>query len=981
MHDSVLGSRLLSLHGLLRRYALCELDMKKISWILLAKEIEHTTTNGGVFGLVFGNENSSSEDSYVERLLDRISNGKLAEDRRNAITELQAIVSESQAAQLAFGAMGFPVLLSVLREERDDVEMVRGALETLVSALTSISHAKVSSNEVQSALMNTDLLSREAESISLLLSLLTEDDFYVRYYTLQLLTALLTNSPQRILESRIAKFHFRLQEAILTIPRGITRLMDMLMDREVIRNEALLLLTHLTREAEEIQKIVVFEGAFEKIFGIIKEEGVSDGGVVVQHMAAVGHESGNVVDAGEGQFIHRVVLEDCLELLNNLLRSNASNQVLLRETIGLDSLISILKLRGSGYTFTQQKGGSDTDPGKDLNKQTNKKTLIQKKVLDHLLMISVESQWAPVAVRCAALRCIGDLIAGDSKNCDVLSSKFLGEEPQVEPALNSILRIILRTSSMQEFIAADFVFKSFCEKNVDGQSMLASTLIPQPFCMNDAPLEEDVNMSFGSMLLHGLTLGENDGDLEVCGRAASVLSHVLKNNLHSKERLLKFSLVLRIEIEAPVPSIGSPEPLMHRMVKYLALASSMKSKDGKSRSSGNSYIQENILKLLITWLADCPDAVHCFLDAHPHITYLLELVSNLSETVCVRGLAAVVLGECVIYNKLTDSATDAFAIVDMTSKKIGLGSYFLKIEEMQKSLVFANLESSLNRKSFTRSSAASMEDIADSDINDLSEQKNMNHTILSSILDSYFVNLVKGLESDIREQIVEVFSHPKMKVAAVPAELEQKIGENDLEYTKRLKAFLEKQCSEIQDLLSRNATLAEDLATKGGGGNFQLEQRVSESSDKVQINALSRDLQEATKRLEILKAEKAEAESDTRKYRSLAEKMEADLRSLSDAYNSLEQSNIELEKQVHSMKNGGPSTFLDVDAIKSEAREEAQKENESELNDLLVCLGQEQSKVDKLSARLLELGEDVDKLLEGVGDDVGNVEDEEEDTE
>lgn len=33
---------------------------------------------------------------------------------------------------------------------------------------------------------------------------------------------------------------------------------------------------------QEIQKIVVFEGAFEKIFSIIKEEGGSEGGVVVQ---------------------------------------------------------------------------------------------------------------------------------------------------------------------------------------------------------------------------------------------------------------------------------------------------------------------------------------------------------------------------------------------------------------------------------------------------------------------------------------------------------------------------------------------------------------------------------------------------------------------------------------------------------------------------------------------------------------------------
>lgn len=835
----------------------------------------------GVVGLVFGNENSSNEDSYVERLLDRISNGKLPEDRRNAIIELQAVVAESQPFQLAFGAMGFPIMLSVLKEERDDVEMVRGALETLVSALTPINRAKGSSNEVQPDLMNTDLLSREAGSISLLLSLLEEDDFYVRYYTLQILTALLTNSPQR------------LQEAILTIPRGITRLMDMLMDREVIRNEALLLLTHLTREAEEIQKIVVFEGAFEKIFSIIREEGNSDGGVVVQ---------------------------DCLELLNNLLRNTASNQVLLRETIGLDSLISILKLRGNSYTFTQQKtinllstletiklllkGGSEADPGKDMNKQTNKTALVQKKVLDHLLVLGVESQWVPVAVRCAATRCIGDLIAGDSKNLDLLASKVFGEAPQDEPALNSILRILLRTSSMQEFIAADYVFKSFCEKNADGQSMLASTLIPQPYSMNHAFLEGDVNMSFGSMLLHGLTFGENDGDLETCCRAASVLSHILKDNLQCKER------VLRIEIEAPTQSLGAPEPLMHRMVKCLALASSMKSKDGKSSTSGNSYIQAIILKLLITWLADFPSAVHCFLDARPHLTYLLELVSNLSETVCIRGFAAVVLGECVIYNKSTESGKDASAIVDTISQKVGLSSYFLKFDEMQKSFVFANVESSLVHKSFTRSSAASMADIEDVDENDMSEKKNMDHPVLSSILDSYFVNLVKRLEADIREQIVEVYSHPKTKVAVVPAELEQKSGESDGEYVKRLKAFVEKQCSEIKGLVIRNATLAEDLAKTGS--SFQSEQRGSGGSDRVQIETLRRDFHEACQRLEALKAEKAKVESEAIMYRNLAEKTEADLRSLSDAYNSLEHSNLQLENEVKALKREGHSAFPDV---------------------------------------------------------------------
>ncbi|KAK2984564.1 hypothetical protein RJ640_018942 [Escallonia rubra] len=867
----------------------------------------------GMVGLVFGNESSnSSEDSYVERLLDRISNGVLAEDRRSAIAELQSVVAESRAAQLAFGAMGFPVLLSVLKDERDDVELVRGALETLVSALTPIAHAKGPKNEVQPALMNTDLLSREAESISLLLSMLSEEDFYVRYYTLQLLTALLTNSRNR------------LQEAILTIPRGITRLMDMLMDREVIRNEALLLLTYLAREAEEIQKILVFEGAFEKIFSIIKEEGGSDGGVVVQ---------------------------DCLELLNNLLRNNTSNQVLLRETIGFEPLISILKLRGSTYSFTQQKtinllgvletvsllmmGGPVTEAGKDVNR---------------------------------AFRCIGDLIVGHPKNLDALASKVLGEEPQVEPALNSILRIILRTSSMQESTAADYVFKSFCELNSDGQKMLASTLIPQPQSMTHAPPEEDVKMSFGSMLLRGLALSENDGDLETCCRAASVLSHVLKDNTECKER------VLRVELEAPMPSLGTPEPLLHRMVKYLVLASSMRGKEGKSSTSGNLYIQPTILKLLVIWLCDYPSAVHCFLDSRPHITYLLELVSDSITTVYIRGLASILLGLCVIYNKSIDSGKDASSVVDAISQKVGLTSYFLKFDELQKSFYFSSAKTAQPHKPLTRSTAASMAEIEDIDENETTGQKTEDHPMLAAILDSQFISTVRKLEADIRESIVDIYSNPKSKVTVVPTELEQRTGENDGDYIKRLKSFVEKQCSEIQELLNRNATLAEDLAKTGGSGSSRAESRSSGGSERVQVEVLRRDVQEAALRLEMVTKEKAKIESEASMYQNLAAKTESDLKSLSDAYYSLEQANFNLEKEIQALKTG------DMEGIVAKAKEEAQKEHEAEESDLFVCLGQEQSKVEKLSARLLELGEDVEKLLEGIvdGNDTDLLEDDEE---
>lgn len=182
----------------------------------------------------------------------------------------------------------------------------------------------------------------------------------------------------------------------------------------------------------------------------------------------------------------------------------------------------------------------------------------------------------------------------------------------------------------------------------------------------------------------------------------------------------------------------------------------------------------------------------------------------------------------------------------------------------------------------------------------------------------------------------------------------------------------------FQRLLGQNATLVEDLSRIGTSGDSHSEPRVNNGADKVQAETLHRDLLEAAQRIEMLKAEKKKTESEVSMYKDLAAKLESDLKSLSDAYNSLEQVNFRLENDLKAVNGQGSSSLPDIDAIKVEAREEAQKESEAELNDLFVCLGQEQSKVEKLSSKLLELGVDVDKLLEGLGEETGLPDDEEE---
>lgn len=64
------------------------------------------------------------------------------------------------------------------------------------------------------------------------------------------------------------------------------------------------MLTLLTKSNANIQKILAFENAFDRLFDVIQEEGNADGGIVVQ---------------------------DCLNLMLTLLRNNISTQNFFKE--------------------------------------------------------------------------------------------------------------------------------------------------------------------------------------------------------------------------------------------------------------------------------------------------------------------------------------------------------------------------------------------------------------------------------------------------------------------------------------------------------------------------------------------------------------------------------------------------------------------------------------------------------------------------
>lgn len=160
-----------------------------------------------------------------------------------------------------------------------------------------------------------DLFLDKPEPLHALLPLLSpQRTFYLRFSSLQLLALLLRHRKAVV------------QSHVLISPGGCGAILDCLLttspqghslgsSAEIIRNEALLLLPHLVDSNVDIQKLIAFEGAFEKLLDVVAQEGRIEGGVVVQ---------------------------DALEALEALLRYNVSNQNYFRETLSIPLLAPLL---------------------------------------------------------------------------------------------------------------------------------------------------------------------------------------------------------------------------------------------------------------------------------------------------------------------------------------------------------------------------------------------------------------------------------------------------------------------------------------------------------------------------------------------------------------------------------------------------------------------------------------------------------------
>lgn len=862
-------------------------------------------------------------------------------------------------------------LINILQTDRSDSEILGYALDTLYNVICNDEEEEQDENAQKQAddlsLQFTDTFIQDPEHVTLLLTLLEEFDFHVRWPGVKLLTALLKNQGPQI------------QGIILVSPMGVSRLMDLLADsREVIRNDGLLLLQQLTKGNAAIQKIVAFENAFERLLDIITEEGSSDGGIVV---------------------------EDCLLLLLNLLKNNSSNQNFFKEGSYIQRMKPWFEVGDDNSGWSAQKVTNlhlmlqlvrvmvspVNSPGATASCQ---KSMFQCGLLQQLCTILMATG-VPADILTETINTVSEVIRGSQVNQDYFASVNAPSNPP-RPAI--VVLLMSMVNERQPFVlrcAVLYCFQCFLYKNQKGQGEIVATLLPSTIDAN--------SISAGQLLCGGLFSADSLSNW--C--AAVALAHALQDNLTQKEQLLRVQLAT---------SLGKPPvSLLQQCTNILSQGSKVQTRVG-------------LLMLLCTWISNCPIAVTHFLHNQENVPFLTAQISeNLGEDErLVQGLCALLLGICIYYNDNSLENYTKEKLKQLIEKRIGKENFVEKLGFITKhelysraaqkpQPVFPSPEQMLFDHEFTKL-VKELEGVITKAVHKSSEEEKKEEEVKKTLeqhdnIVTQYKELIREQDAqlqELKEQVASMTSQNEQLQATITQQQSQIQQHKDQYNILKLKLAKENQGQsnsqgdgsqvnglqteeltqlreEVEELRKQHSLLQTQLSDKdalisslksgaaqtaegpaGGSDNTELLQELEALRSQVQsqsteIGQLKMERQDLLRRAEagssdtlpssdssLDAAKMAELESRLGAQTSEMERLKAEVKNLSE-------SRAELEKQLDSTT----STVAILQTEKEKLQTDVQ-ESKKEQDDLLMLLADQDQKITSLKKRLKDLGETVE---------------------
>ncbi|KAJ3615114.1 hypothetical protein NHX12_018682, partial [Muraenolepis orangiensis] len=894
----------------------------------------------------------------IQKLCDRVASSTLLEDRRDAVRALKSL---SKKYRLEVGTQAMSDLVQILQTDRSDSEIIGYALDTLFNIICNdeeeeqdaasmgMRKAVAVPDENSQKQMDdlgvqfTDKFIQDPENITLLLTLLEEFDFHVRWPGVKLLTILLKNQCVQV------------QGIILVSPMGVSRLMDLLADsREVIRNDGLLLLQQLTKSNAAIQKIVAFENAFERLLDIITEEGSSDGGIVV---------------------------EDCLILLLNLLRNNSSNQNFFKEGSYIQRMKPWFEVGDDNSGWSAQKVTNlhlmlqlvrvmvspVNSPGATASCQ---KSMYQCGLLQQLCTILMATG-VPADILTETINTVSEVIRGSQVNQDYFASVNAPSNPP-RPA------IVVLLMSM-----------CFLYRNQKGQGEIVATLLPSTIDAN--------SISAGQLLCGGLF--SVDSLSNWC--AAVALAHALQDNLTQKEQLLRVQLATSLG-KPPVSLLQQCTNILSQGDKVNRRSFPTENQGSSMDPCPASKVQTRVglLMLLCTWISNCPIAVTHFLHNQENVPFLTGQISeNLGEDErLVQGLCALLLGICIYHNDNSLENYTKEKLKQLIEKRIGKENFVEKLSFITKhelysraaqkpQPVFPSPEQMLFDHEFTKL-VKDLEGVITKAVHKSSEEEKKEEEVKKTLeqhdsIVTQYKELIREQDSqlqELKEQVSSMSSQKEMMQSTLTQQLSQIQQHKDqynilklkldgsqvnglqteelaqlrveVEELRRLQALLHIQQGDKDTLIAAlRSESAQTGDAAGGPDNTQLIQELEALRSRVQsqqaeISQLQMDRVDLLRRAEAQSSE-ASAAGETSEDSDLGGRLAAQ----TSETDRLKESLAGMEQQMASTT----STEAILQAEKTKLQGEVQ-ESKKEQDDLLMLLADQDQKISSLKQKLKDLG-------------------------
>jgi hypothetical protein len=905
----------------------------------------------------------------ISTLCSRLQSATLLEDRRAAILGLRSF-AKSYPASVASGALRD--LIAGLSRDGEDSDTIKSLLETLLMLFEPDQNSLEASEDIK--LWLADEFTQKQENVTTLLDLLESGEFYLRLYPLQILSHISAARPERT------------QECIFTAPLGVSRLVAVLDDRrEAVRNEALVLLVALTPSSTELQKVVAFENAFDRIFNLIEVEGsLTHGSTTVQ---------------------------DCLSLLANLLKLNVSNQSYFRE---IGCIAKLAKLLSDVVRDENSEDGISEwmRPQRDMNvwgvltvvqlflvrggqgTPLNQGAFWQHGVLLQVLSMAFHSDMS-VSIRAKSLNTCADLIRGNSAIQEQFGDLAVpkpqherahtnghvsgtttpkapivnGEKEPVELSnvIEVLLQLILEPASVVLFnvrLAACNCMKAFFAEHAGIRLHVLRRAI-QGYKDGEDEIPNILNVLFEPPTARSST------DSYQVWMASVLLFHLLYENAEAK--------ALALAVSEGDTENGEEVITMVQGITGNIIADIQRVEDERALIG--------YLMTLCVWLFEEPDAVNDLLSEGSNVQSLIQAVKISSQSLpLVAGLCSLLLG--IIYEfSSKDSPVPRKVLHDLLVSSLGREVYIDRLTKLRESVYVRDFEvmsqgspadGGLPEVYFDKTFIDFLKDNFSRLLRAIDRDPGLEVSILANgVQKGISRELVDSLRAQLDERTKALQSAESEMVG-----LRRKLEQEELDHRRtREKTTVEvsriKQINqslhsnhdeELQQMKdehtsARNALVAQHQLQLQGLDQ-QAKQAMLEAENKA---AKTREMNESEiadlkKTVAVLQARLTKTERDhMQDLQTAHEEYSSEKQALEARLQRAEQKGEDAEERIRELSRSLEDERAGSKTLKAEVEEKdaARQEVQSELDDLLVVFGDLETKRKSEKAALKALGADV----------------------